>query len=111
MSFVCCNLILVTGPRQAVTEFRNDARRRLSPSDKKEARLSRIDLSLSRLYRKHGLAAPSKPWRSRGRSVFEIRYISAKSDGVARIYSPYIFVAGQELRDPRVFHSPIPLLW
>jgi hypothetical protein len=59
MSFVCFNRIAVTGPRSAVLRFRDDARRRLSPSLKKSLGLPSVAFSLERLFRKNRLRAPS----------------------------------------------------
>lgn len=58
MSFECYNLINVTGSRTDVRQFRQDARRRLSPRLKAELELSTIELSIEKLFRLHKLPDP-----------------------------------------------------
>ena len=59
MSTVFFNLISVSGPKHEVRRFRNDARRRLSPSVRKAGGVQQVDFSLEHLFAKHRLAAPS----------------------------------------------------
>jgi hypothetical protein len=59
MSFVCSNRIAIAGLRSKVLGFRDDARRRLSPSLKKSLDLAYVSFSLERLFRKNRLPAPS----------------------------------------------------
>jgi hypothetical protein len=59
MSFVCFNRIAIMGTRSKVLQFRDDARRRLSPALKKLLRVPYVAFSLEHLFSKNRLPAPS----------------------------------------------------
>lgn len=59
MSYVCFNWIAIAGPRSKVIAFRDDARRRLSPSLKKLLGIPSVAFSFEHLFRKSSLPAPS----------------------------------------------------